>query len=412
VKKVLNDMTIMKKPHLLFNLPVACLLTAACGRTDEKPIGEVIDEALASATEQSLRMARKYEADSLALPRSYAGGQDVSSDSRWWCSGFFSGLLWYLYENDPRPELLSYARQYTARVEREKYNTHTHDLGFMLYCSFGNGLRLTADTTCRNVLLTGAGSLSSRYDPSIGLIRSWDNTNGGQWQYPVIIDNMMNLDLLFWAARESGDSRYRDIAVSHADRTMEHHFRPDFSSFHVVSYDTVTALPHVWQTHQGFADGSAWARGQAWGLYGYTVAYRETGDDRYLEQAVQIARFLLSHPNMPDDYIPYWDFNAPGIPGELRDASAGAIICSALIELSGYVDDALAAQYLQVAERQLRTLASPEYTAEPGENGDFILMHSVGHLPGDSEVDVPLTYADYYYVEALTRWPTSITDAY
>ncbi|MDR1259163.1 MAG: glycoside hydrolase family 88 protein [Tannerellaceae bacterium] len=395
----------MKQPHSLFALPVVCLLvlTAACGRAHEKPIGEVVDQALASAAEQSLRMAAKYESDSLALPRSYADGQDVSSDSRWWCSGFFPGLLWYLYENDPRPELLAYARQYTARVEREKYNTHTHDLGFMLYCSFGNALRLTADTACREVLLTGARSLSSRYNPSIGLIRSWDHTNGGQWQYPVIIDNMMNLELLFWAARESGDASFRDIAVSHADHTMEHHFRPDFSTVHVVSYDTVTAMPHARQTHQGFADGSAWARGQAWGLYGYTVAYRETGDRRYLEQAVQIARFLLSHPNMPGDYIPYWDFNAPGIPGELRDASAGAIICSALIELSGYVDDVLSAQYLRVAEKQLRTLASPQYTAEPGANGDFILMHSVGHLPGGSEVDVPLTYADYYYVEALTR---------
>ncbi|MDR1938200.1 MAG: glycoside hydrolase family 88 protein [Tannerellaceae bacterium] len=398
------------KKCLLFNLLFACFLITACAPAKEKPINEVIDEALAFAEQQSLRMAQKYAGDDKLLPRSFSNGEMITSDSEWWCSGFFPGLLWYLYENDPKPELLAYARQYTARIEPEKYNTHTHDLGFMLFCSFGNGLRLTGDTAYREVLLTGAESLSTRYNPTIGLIRSWDNTNGGKWQYPVIIDNMMNLELLFWASRESGNPRYYNLSVSHADKTGEQHFRPDFSSFHVVSYDTLTGKPHVKQTHQGFSAESAWARGQAWGLYGYTVAYRETKEARYLEQAKQIARFLLSHPNMPEDYIPYWDFDAPNIPDALRDASAGAIICSALVELAGYVDEALAREYLAVAGKQIRTLASPAYTAGLGENGDFILMHSVGHLPGNSEVDVPLTYADYYYVEALTRYKKRLAE--
>ncbi|MDR1344343.1 MAG: glycoside hydrolase family 88 protein [Tannerellaceae bacterium] len=391
---------------LFINMLAVCMLTTSCRQQQaaERPMQEVIDQALAVAEEQALGMAVKYAGDDEALPRSFAGGKDISSDSKWWCSGFFPGLLWYLYENDSRQELLDYAVEYTARIAGEQYNTHTHDLGFMLYCSFGNAFRLTDDTACLQVLLTGAASLATRYNPTIGLIRSWDHTNGGQWQYPVIIDNMMNLELLFMAARESGDKSYYDISVSHADKTMEQHFRQDYSSYHVVSYDTITGLPHVKQTHQGYADESAWARGQAWGLYGYTVAYRETKDVRYLEQAKHIAAFLLSHPNMPEDYIPYWDFNAPGIPDEPRDASAAAIICSALIELSDYVDETLASQYLKVAEKQIRTLASPEYTALPGENGNFILMHSVGHLPGNSEVDVPLTYADYYYVESLMRY--------
>ncbi|MDR1357267.1 MAG: glycoside hydrolase family 88 protein [Tannerellaceae bacterium] len=392
------------KQIILLNILAVCLLATSCGQSVERPVQEVIDQALNLAEKQALGMALKYAGDNEALPRSFAGGKDIGSDSQWWCSGFFPGLLWYLYENDPKPELLDYAVEYTSRIAQEQYNTRTHDLGFMLYCSFGNAFRLTRDTACLRVLLTGATSLATRYNPAIGLIRSWDHTNGGQWQYPVIIDNMMNLELLFHAARESGDRRYYDISVSHADKTMEQHFRPDYSSYHVVSYDSITGLPHAKQTHQGYADESAWARGQAWGLYGYTVAYRETQDVRYLKQAKHIAGFLLSHPNMPDDYIPYWDLNAPGIPGELRDASAAAIICSALIELSGYVDEALATQYLNVAEKQIRTLASPEYTAAPGENGNFILMHSVGHLPGGSEVDVPLTYADYYYVEALMRY--------
>jgi len=325
------------------------------------------------------------------------------SDSRWWTSGFFPGVLWYLYEDGHDLTILKYARKYTARVEREKYTTDNHDVGFMLNCSFGNGFRLTGDSAYIQVLLTGAKSLSTRYNAKVGLIRSWD-FNKDKWQYPVIIDNMMNLELLLRASKISGDSFYQNIAISHANKTKEHHYRTDFSCYHVVSYDSITGLPHKKQTHQGFADESAWSRGQAWGLYGYTFMYRETLDKQYLEQAKQIASFMISHPNMPADYIPYWDYNAPGIPNEPRDASAASLMASALIELSGFVDDELSDQYLQVAEKQIRTLASPAYTAKLSENGDFILMHGTGSKPHNSEVDVPLTYADYYYVEALLRY--------
>jgi hypothetical protein len=380
---------------------MACLGMAACTREREAPMTAVIGAALENAELQALQMAELLAGEEGMLPRSFEKGRSITSDSRWWCSGFFPGLLWYLYENDPKPELLDYARLYTARVEKEKHNTGTHDLGFMLGCSFGNGLRLTGDTACRSVLLTAAESLSTRYNPALGVIKSWDNA---KWQYPVIIDNMMNLELLFRASAMSGDSRFRDICISHADRTMKEHYRADFSSYHVVSYDTVTGVPEARQTHQGYSDASAWSRGQAWGLYGYTVMYRETRDARYLEHAKSVAYFLLSHPAMPDDYIPYWDFDAPNIPHELRDVSAGAIICSALIEMSGYVDAGLSKRYLQVAETQLRALASPAYTAGTGTNGNFILMHGVGSAPHSSEVDVPLTYADYYYVEALLRY--------
>jgi rhamnogalacturonyl hydrolase YesR len=394
----------MKKACLFQSLLMILLVITACTPAKkEKPLKEVIDSALSFAGQQSLLMAQAYAGQDSVLPRTFINGKGVVSDSRWWCSGFFPGVLWYLYEYNPSDELLTYARQYTARIEREKYNTRTHDLGFMLNCSLGNGYRLTGDSTYREALITGAGSLATRYKPTVGLIRSWDHTNGGQWQYPVIIDNMMNLELLFRVTQETGDLSYRDIAVNHANKTLEEHFRPDYSSYHVVSYDTLSGRPHVKQTHQGFADESAWARGQAWGLYGYTMTYRETQDTRYLEQAKHIAAFLLSHPNMPEDYIPYWDFNAPDIPNALRDVSAGAIICSALIELSEYVDEPLASEYLSVAEKQIRSLASPTYTAALGENGNFILMHSVGHFSANSEVDVPLTYADYYYVEALMR---------
>ena len=316
------------------------------------------------------------------------------------------GSLWYLYEYNSSATLLDDARNYTARIEKEKNNNGTHDLGFMLYCSFGNGYRITGDTAYRSIMLTGAESLATRFNQTVGCIQSWGANRN--WQYPVIVDNMMNLEFLFWASKASGDPKYYDICILHADKTIREHFRPDFSSYHVVSYDLVSGEAEKKNTHQGFSDESAWARGQAWGFYGFTVMYRETQHPKYLEQAKQIAGFLLNHPNLPEDKIPYWDFNAPGIPDAPRDASAGAIMASALIELSGYVDAALAKTYLDVAETQIRTLSSPEYFAEKGTNGNFILKHSVGSMPHKSEIDVPLTYTDYYYVEALLRYQSII----
>lgn len=381
---------------------LSLVLLAGCAGEATQPLDELVDEALARAERQALLLAAKYRDQEGRLPQSWDHGRDVSSDSRWWCSGFFPGTLWYLYENSRNPEVLAYARLYTARVEREQYTTDNHDVGFMLYCSFGNGLRLTGDSTYRQVLLNGARSLATRFRPEVGLIRSWDHSRE-KWQYPVIIDNMMNLELLLWAAENSGDASLREMACSHADKTLEHHFRPDGSSWHVVSYDTLSGKPHVKQTHQGLSDDSAWSRGQSWGLYGYTSMYRWTGYDRYLQQARRIARFLLNHPNMPDDGVPYWDYDAPAGPATPRDASAAAIMASALLELSGFTRGEEARTYWDFAIRQIRTLASPAYTAPVGENGDFILMHGTGAYPFDSEVDAPLTYADYYYIEALTR---------
>jgi hypothetical protein len=326
----------------------------------------------------------------------------IASPSDWWTSGFFPGSLWYLYEYSQDEKIKEAAIQMTSRVEKEKNNTGTHDLGFMLYCSFGNGFRITGEESYKEVLLTGAKSLSTRFRPNIGCIQSWGSTK--RWQCPVIIDNMMNLELLLWAFSQTGDSSFYNIAVTHADTTILNHFRPDYSTWHVVSYDTITGKVEVKQTAQGAADGSSWARGQSWGLYGYTVMYRETGLQRYLDQAQHIADFLINHPNIPEDKIPYWDYDAPDIPNTERDASAGAIMASALIELSGYVGPEKKDKFLAVAEKQIRSLASPAYMTKTGENADFILMHSVGSLPAKSEVNVPLSYADYYFIEALVRY--------
>lgn len=310
---------------------VTVLVTACNIQPKQEPIEEVIDRGLKASTEQALLMAKELETQNGRLPKTInKEGKLKTSDYSWWCSGFFPGELWYLYEYNPTPEMKKYAEMYTDRVEEVKHITYSHDVGFMLYCSYGNGYRLTGKPEYKDVMLTGANSLATRYDERVGAIRSWD-FNKKIWQFPVIIDNMMNLEFFSWASKASGDDRFRKMAISHADKTMLHHFRDDYSCYHVVSYDTITGMPHKKQTHQGAADESAWARGQAWALYGFTMMYRETGKPDYLNHAKHIASFIMNHPNMPVDKIPYWDFDAPGIPNVPRDASAAAIMASALI---------------------------------------------------------------------------------
>ncbi len=388
--------------HALFFLTALCIALAGCN--NQEPMSSVIERGLNVATEQAILMAKELENQEGRFPKTIKpDGTLETSGYGWWCSGFFPGELWYLYENNPTPELEKYAKLYTDRVEPAKNLTNTHDLGFMLFCSFGNGYRITHDPHYRDVLITGAHSLATRYDPTVCAIRSWD-FNNNIWQYPVIIDNMMNLELFTWIARETGDKQFNEMADSHAKKTMENHFRDDYSSYHVVSYDTISGKPHIKQTHQGFADESAWARGQAWALYGYTMMARETRNNEYLDQARNIGKFIINHPNLPEDKVPYWDFKAPDFITAPRDASAAAIMASAFIELSQLDNGEFGKQCLALAEQQLRSLSSPEYLAEPGTNKYFALMHSTGHLPGNSEVDVPLSYADYYYVEALLRF--------
>lgn len=348
------------------------------------------------------RILRKKTPDNL-FPRSYAPDLDraVPSQSDWWCSGFYPGSLLLMFEFTKDDSLKQEALRKLKILEKEKNNKGTHDLGFMMYCSFGNALRLFNDTAFKSILITSANSLSTRFNKTTGTIKSWDH---GKWQFPVIIDNMMNLELLTWATRVTGDSSYYKIAVTHANNTIKNHYRADNSSWHVVNYDTTTGKVISKNTAQGASDSSAWARGQAWGLYGFTMMFRETKIPAYLEQAKKIAEFMLGHPNMPRDKIPYWDYNAPGIPNALRDASAAAIMASALLELSQFVQNKEKDQYISVASSVLKTLGMPGYKAEPGKNGGFLLMHSVGHFPQGSEVDVPLTYADYYFLEALGRY--------
>lgn len=314
-----------------------------------------------------------------------------------WTSGFFPGSLWYAYELTGDEELKKQAVIYTNILYPIRALAGTHDLGFMINCSYGNALRLAHNDTIAAVIAETADALYKRFDPNIGCIRSWDF---GSWNYPVIIDNMMNLDLLFNASKITGDSRYYDIAVAHAKTTMQHHFRPDYTCYHVVSYHNDGTVEKR-ETHQGKDDESTWSRGQGWAVYGYTSCYRETKDTTFLQQAIHVADMIMARVKT-NDSIPYWDYDAPAMAETPRDASAACVTASAFIELSTLIPDGQ--KYFDYAETILENLSAPEYLAKKGENHGFILMHSTGSLPHNSEVDTPVNYADYYYLEAMKRY--------
>lgn len=404
---ILDSWRPLMNPRIVSSLLASCALVGAVHLSAAPgPKDELLDRipAIFAAAEKQYDHLLTLVAKDPGIPRRFEDGKLVVVEPEDWTSGHFPGAIWYLYDYTRAPKWRAVAEDYTHRLERIRHFTGNHDIGFMLYCSYGNELRLTGNPAAKAVLLDGCVAAVKRYDPKVGLIMSWDPRKDKEWQYPVIIDNMMNLELLMWGAKNGSTAPCRDVAVSHADKTDANHYRPDASCFHVVSYDLETGLAARKNTWQGFADASAWARGQAWGLYGFTMMFRETGQKDYLARAQAVADFLISHPRLPADKVPYWDYDAPGIPNEPRDASAGAIMASALIELSTQVGGTKGAGYLAVARQQLLTLASPAFTAKPGENGGFILLTSVGSKPAKSEVSVPLNYADYYYLEALLRY--------
>ncbi len=355
-------------------------------------------DRLALLSDQMLANLPGLDLDSLSIPRTVEDGEMVGTASKSWTSGFFPGLLWQLYDHSGAEELKEAAVSWQSFVEKEKRDSTTHDLGFKIYCSFGQAWRITQEEAYKNVFLTAAQTLSTRFNPTVGAIRSWDH-HEHLWSFPVIIDNMMNLELLYEATQLTGDSSFYEIATQHAQTTLANHFREDNSSYHVVSYDALTGEVEKKNTHQGYSHESAWSRGQAWGLYGYTVAYRYTKRAEFLEQAQKIADFIFSHPNLPADLIPYWDFDAPNIPNEPRDVSAAAIAASGLFELSEYVPTK-ASQYQDWANGILASLEKEEYQCDIAP---FFLKHSVGSIPGEFEMDAPIIYAEYFYVEALRR---------
>ncbi len=381
---------------------IASLFFVSFQVSAQKSMKDLIDENFAFARDQYKIMAGKTTPD--LLPQSYDAkeGKLLSRKKEWWCTGFYPGSLWYIYEQTLDKDILAEAERTLKIIEPNQTYTGNHDLGFMMFCSFGNAYRITKKQAYKDIIFRSAESLSTRYRPSISAIQSWDKNK--YFNCPVIIDNMMNLEMLNWVSANGGDAKYRKIAVTHTNSTIKHHFRPDFSSFHLIDFDLNTGKVIKKATWQGAANTSAWARGQAWALYGFVNMYRDTKDPRYLSQAENIAKFLLEHPNLPEDKIPFWDFDAPLIPFAMKDASAGAIIASALLELSLFTKGENQKNYIKNSETILRSLSSDKYRSKPGENGGFLLLHSTGALPLNSEIDVPLIYADYYFLEALKRY--------
>jgi uncharacterized protein YyaL (SSP411 family) len=387
-------------------LSIALLVPFSASAIDNKNVGQLINEDVNHAVRQYTLMldqvGRKGKINNPKTIDKMSRLVTIPIDD--WCSGFFGGSLWYLYQLTNDKQWQEQALRYTLLLDSIQHLTWHHDVGFMIGSSYLNAYRVKPNKSYKNVIVQTAKSLSTRYRSGAKIIQSWNVDKGWQsqrgWTCPVIIDNMMNLELLFEATRLSGDSTFWHIAVNHANTTMANHFRPDASCYHVIDYDPATGKVLHKQTAQGYADNSVWARGQAWAVYGFTVCYRYTHDQRYLDQAVRTLNMLLRHKNMPDDLVPYWDLDAPNIPNEPRDASTAACIASALYEMDGYLPGN---GYMELADRILASLSTSAYRAPVGKNGCFLLMHSVGSIPHNNEIDVPLNYADYYYLEALCR---------
>lgn len=377
------------------NLSFLILSLLILGACSSKTLFEQKDKLVGQVSQQLDYLVVNSANDTL-VPRSFENGKYHLVTQKDWCCGFPAGSYWYLYELTGDKKWETIATENTVKLNGVQYRKNTHDLGFMVFCSYGNAYRITKNEDYKKVVIEASESLITRFDSTIGCIKSWDWAK--QWQFPVIVDNMMNLEMLFWASKETGDPKYRNVAIAHANTTLANHFRENMSSYHVVDYDTITGQAIAKQTHQGLKDDSSWARGQAWGLYGYVVCFRETGDIKYLDAAQKIAAFIQQ--NLPEDLVPYWDYNDPAIPNTYRDASAAAITSSALYILSTITDEGKE-EYAALAEKILASLSSSEYLAEVGANGGFLIKHCVGNMPKDSEVDTPLNYADYYYLEAL-----------
>ncbi|HJD10592.1 MAG TPA: glycoside hydrolase family 88 protein [Candidatus Phocaeicola caecigallinarum] len=399
----------MKTRNWLIGIGLVCLTACADTKSGDVSGRFDADEALAYCDAQVRRTLdelaqRDGGVDYTMMPRNIADSAShwycskVTKDE--WCAGFWPGILWYDYEYTNDPDIRQEAEKFTASLEYLTYEpAYDHDLGFLMFCSYGNGYRLTRNESYRQAILRSAEALSALFNPKVGTMLSWPRNVAMFGGHNTIMDNMINLEILFWAAKNGGDKKLYDMAVSHADTTMKYHFRPDYTSYHVAVYDTLTGEFVKGVTHQGYDDNSMWARGQAWAIYGYTVVYRETKEPRFLDFVQKVADVYLEH--LPDDYVPYWDFNDPAIPYAPRDASAACVVASALLELSGYVSPEKGQEYKKAAVCMLESLSSDKYRS--GKSKPAFLLHSTGNYPSHSEIDAAIIYADYYYIEALMR---------
>jgi len=340
-------------------------------------------------------------------------------DLRWsyfpsggWTSGFYPGCLWLAYELSGRGEFRDWAKKWTGGLEKEADNTGTHDLGFMFGCSYGNGIRNVSPGEAlayKRILLNAAATLDKRYSPTPGMLRcDWDEPPFSQdtTLYPVIVDIMMNLELLFWGAENGASASLREHAVLHAQKTYRDLVRPDGSTYHIVRYKKDSGTIFNKGQLQGQNEHSTWTRGHAWCTYGMIVCYRYTRDETFLAHACVLADYFLKR--LTPDNVSVWDFDSSPEFSNVKDASATAITASALFELSTYVRDRKQRDhYRGKAEAMLAALCSKDYLAE-GEPTNVLLLHSTQYLtqPGNQNTDKPAIFADYYFLEAIKRYLT------
>lgn len=382
------------------------LLFLSCNQSKEAVVFDA-NESLAYCNSQVQKTLVDISGQNM-MPRNILENQDkwnlVPVKIEEWTVGFWPGILWYNYENTSSEDNIDAAIYYTDLLEPlTKLSAYDHDLGFQIFCSYGNGYRLTGNEKYKQIILNAADTLATLFNPKVGTILSWPReVEPNNWPHNTIMDNMINLEMLYWAAKNGGDKKLYDIATKHAETTMKYHFREDGGNYHVAVYDTVNGDFIKGVTHQGYADSTLWARGQAWAIYGYTVVYRETQDKQYLRFAEKVTDLYLSRLTK-NEYVPYWDFDAPNIPNEPRDAAAAAIVASALLELSQLEDNKeKAEEYKKAAINMLVELSSDKYQSR--DTKPSFLLHSTGHWPNKSEIDASINYADYYYIEALTRY--------
>ena len=396
----------------LSGICVFILLVSCADRANNSNNGHIattdfkVDKNIEYCLEQALRTLDEI-GDTTMIPRNILKGERcwnlrpvIISE---WTAGFWPGILWYAYELSNDEKIKKSAIHYTELLQQfTTLPAYDHDLGFQIYCSYGNAYRLTGKEEYKQIILNAADTLATLFNPKVGTILSWPReVEPNNWPHNTIMDNIINLEMLYWAAKNGGGSRLYDIATKHAETTMKYHFREDGGNYHVTVYDTITGDFIKGVTHQGYADNTLWARGQAWAIYGYTLVYRETKDVKFLRFAEKITDLYLDR--LPEgEYVPYWDFDAPNIPDEPKDASAAAIVASSLLELYTLEDNREKAEtYKDAAIKMLEKLSSDKYQSREANPG--FLLHSVGHWPAKSEVDASINYADYYYIEALVR---------
>lgn len=397
----------MKK--LLFTATIGCLASSCIGTTTKtlNPDKEItycmrqINRALLGLQQEN----GSY--DYTMQPRNIVQKQQVwncrKATVQEWCSGFWPGILWMGYSATHDSLIRQQAEGFTSSLSSLiQQPVYDHDLGFLMISSFGKGYAQTQQTTYKHILLAAADSLATLFNPTVGTILSWPRHVKDYGGHNTIMDNMINLELLFWAAENGGRSELRDIAIKHAETTMNNQFQDDGTCYHVAIYDTISGQFIKGITHQGYADSSMWSRGQSWAIYGYTMVYRFTKDKRFLDFAQKVSNIYLKRlKETSNDWVPLWDMNDPRGPQAPKDASAACVVASALLELCQYVEPTVATRYRQAAIAMLTDLSSKKYQSR-NKNVSF-LMHATGHHPAGNEIDASIIYADYYYLEALLR---------